>query len=294
MLRLLAAPEPAWSLDQARTWSLGAYVNPGNTPLTTEEALTASTHLEAQIGQPLELVSTFVAWEEPFPNAAHVLHRKAGRTPLIAWYTDGDLQGITTGAWDSLVRERARSCRELGGPILVRWAAEFNAEHNACYGRPRAFASAWRRLVSLFRAEGATNVRWVWCPLAVDRTRSAANDWRRYYPGDRFVDLVGMDGYNWGTARAWSRWQTFGELFGPLYADYAARKRLVICEVASAEMGGNKPAWIRDMGAMLRRRLPRVRAVAWFHTNKETDWRIDSSPAALAAFRTIASGRRAR
>jgi endoglucanase len=96
-----------------------------------------------------------------------------------------------------------------------------------------------------------------------------------------------MDGYNWGTTRSWSRWQSFEEIFAPLYAAYAGRKPLMICEVASAERGGDKPAWIRDMGAALRGRLSKVKGLVWFECDKETDWRINSSPAALAAFRSV-------
>jgi beta-mannanase len=231
---------------------------------------------------------------EPFPNDGHALDRDAGRTALIAWDGIEDPSTIASGRWDQLLLERARACRDFGGPISLRWAPEFNGEWNPCYGRPRAFIAAWRHLVTTFRSVGATNVRWVWCPFAVQGRRRPDEDWRRYYPGDRFVDWVGMDGYNWGTARSWSRWQSFAEIFTPLYVDYARRKPLLICEVASAERGGDKAAWIEDMGDKLARSFPKVRAVVWFHANKETDWRVNSSAASLSAFRSILAGRTRR
>ena len=61
----------------------------------------------------------------------------------------------------------------------------------------------------------------------------------------------------------------------------------MICEIASAERGGDKAAWIAEMDAQLRGRFSKVRAVVWFDTNKETDWRVDSSAASLRAFRKI-------
>src|SRR5262249_53407451 len=152
------------------------------------------------------------------------------------------------------------------------------------------FAPAWRHIVTTFRGEGATNVRWVWCPFAHVGTRRTDEESRRYYPGDRYVDWIGMDGYNRGSARSWSRWRTFGQIFGPLYRDYAGRKPLMICEVASTELGGDKSAWIRDMSAKLGGEFSRVRALVWFDANKETDWRIDSSVASLHAFRSCAGG----
>ncbi len=187
---------------------------------------------------------------------------------------------------------RARACREFRAPIYLRWAPEFNGDWNPCYGRGREFVAAWQHMVHVFRTAGATNVRWVWCPIALEQRYRAPEDWRAYYPGDRFVDWVGMDGYNWGTARSWSRWQSFDAIFGPLYADYARRKPMMICEVACGEQGGDKSAWIRDMGASLGTRFSKVRALVWFHANKETDWRVNSSASALGAFRAVVADRR--
>jgi hypothetical protein len=229
--------------------------------------------LESLIDHRLRIDSRFVAWEEPFPF-------QAGRAPLLAWDGRRDVATISAGRFDSLLRRRARDCRDFGAPVYLRWAAEFNGSWNPCFGQPGEFVSAWRHMVRTFRSAGATNVRFVWCPFA-------APGWRKYYPGDRFVDWVGMDGYNWGTTRSWSRWQSFGEIFGPLYADYAGRKPLMICEVASAERGGDKAAWIRNMGRELAAGFSKVRALAWFHANKETDWRVNSSASALAAFRSV-------
>ena len=288
----LVSTEVASGAAGLRRCAVGAFVNPRNVQMTFEDARRATTALEASIRHPLGIASTFVAWEEPFPNPGHVLDREAGRKPLIAWDGRRDLAQVSEGRWDSLLRERARSCRDFGAPMYLRWAAEFNGEWNPCYGRPREFVAAWRHIVRVFRSEGATNVRWVWCPFAVQGRRRPAEDWRRYYPGDQFVDWVGMDGYNWGTTRPWSSWQTFGEIFASLYADYAARRPLMICEVACAERGGDKGAWIRGMGAALAGRFSRVQAVVWFHTKKETDWRVNSSASSLQAFRSVVANPR--
>jgi endoglucanase len=286
LLRLAASAERAFAAVSTPC-AMGAFVNPENSRQTFHRAHQATAEFEALINRRLDFVSTFVAWEEPFPNGGHALDRDAGRTPLLAWDGRSDLAAIHRGRWDGLLRQRAADCRDYGAPIYIRWAAEFNGEWNPCYGRRRDFVRAWRHIVKTFHASGATNVRWVWCPFATAGVRTAASDWQGYYPGDRFVDWVGMDGYNWGTTRSWSRWQSFEEIFAPLYAAYAGRKPLMICEVASAERGGDKPAWIRDMGAALRGRLSKVKGLVWFECDKETDWRINSSPAALAAFRSV-------
>jgi Glycosyl hydrolase family 26 len=292
LLRLAHAEVASAAVRRGR-WAFGAFANPEDGQLDAAGTQQAVRSLEALVEDRVQIVSSFVAWDEPFPNAAHALDRDAGRRPLIAWYTDGDLAAVASGEADELLRERAQACRDFGSPIYIRWAAEFNDASNAAYGRPAEFVAAWRRIVTVFRAAGATNVRWVWCPLALEKAWSPADDWRRYYPGDRYVDWVGMDGYNWGTTRSWSKWQSFADIFGPVYFGYARRKPIMICELGCVQAGGDKAAWIRDMGARLAGPFSRVRAVVWFQANKENDWRIDSSSSSLAAFRSVVAARRA-
>jgi len=66
----------------------------------------------------------------------------------------------------------------------------------------------------------------------------------------------------------------------------------MIGEMASTEQAGNKASWISDTyTTQIPRYFPRIKAVVWFNIDKETDWRIESSPAAQNAFATaIQSG----
>jgi len=58
----------------------------------------------------------------------------------------------------------------------------------------------------------------------------------------------------------------------------------MIGEMSSAESGGDKASWISNGYASLLADMPAVRAVTWFDLVKETDWRVASGPAALAAW----------
>ena len=107
-----------------------------------------------------------------------------------------------------------------------------------------------------------------------------------YYPGDNYVDWVGVDGYNWGG----SDWQTFQQVFAKIYPLLASKKKpIIIGEMASAEQGGDKGKWIDAMIPVLKAQYPLFKAVVWFDINKENDWRINSSTAALAAFSKMAT-----
>ncbi|MEO7754082.1 MAG: hypothetical protein ABIS35_11790 [Terracoccus sp.] len=60
---------------------------------------------------------------------------------------------------------------------------------------------------------------------------------------------------------------------------------IVVGETGCTEVGGDKAAWVTDMFASLADH-PEIRGVTWFDFDKETNWRIDSSPGSLDAFRT--------
>jgi len=159
---------------------------------------------------------------------------------------------------------------------------------------------AWRHVVDLFRAQGANNVTWVWCPNISGQYSSQLEG---LYPGDDYVDWTCMDGYNWGTTRG-NLWQTFTQVFAGSdfngnqntyqeLLDLAPDKPIMIGETASAESGGNKATWIkRAFGSELLTSFPQIRAIIWYDWNTndpELEWAVDTSPEALAAFASAIS-----
>ena len=134
----------------------------------------------------------------------------------------------------------------------------------------------------IFVAAGATNVIWAWCPNVTDINGGNKNT-MDYYPGDAYVDWTGVDGYNWGTTNG--GWQTFQQVFREIYPLLAARKKpIMIGEMSSAQVGGDKAKWIDEIIPTLRASFPLIKCLIWFDINKEADWRISSSPESEAAF----------
>lgn len=231
--------------------------------------------------------------------------------PMVTWepwdYTAGvaqpaySLPQIISGAYDPYVHQWARGAAAWGKPMYLRFAHEMNGNwYPWCVGvngnTAAHYIGAWRHVYGIFQQEGATNVRWVWCPNVGGATNgrkggAASAQYTSIYPGDAYVHWVGMDGYNWGTSQSWSTWTDLATVFGTTYSGLTklTGKPIMIAETASTELGGSKAPWITQ-GLLndVPSRFPRVRAVVWFDENKETDWRVNSSAAALAAYTSVA------
>ena len=223
-----------------------------------------------------------------------------GAIPLVTWepwdYRSGRVQHryalrhIAAGRFDGYIRANARRMRRVDGPVWLRFAHEMNGHSYpwsiGINGNTAGhYVKAWRRVVRIFRAERASNVRFVWCPN-VPAPHSV--DVGQCFPGDAYVSYVGMDGYNAGTAADWGGWLSLEEVFGLLYRRLRriSRRPVIIAETGCAERGGDKAAWIHDaFGSDLPERFPAVRAVVWFNEAREADWRMESSARAMTAAR---------
>jgi len=232
----------------------------------------------------------------------------AGRTIQLAWIpipahsaspvnlADYRLSNFASGRFDSELRRWARELRAFGYPVQFRPMSEMNGNWVSWSGStngntPADFIAAWRHMHDIFVQEGATNVKWIWSPNRDGSTADAVNTFNNYFPGDGYLDFVGFSGYNWGTmynTPAWvSTWQSATEVLGYSYdvAVTRTQRPIVISEMASTELGGSKALWITDLFSTLPVRFPRIVGLNWFNLNKETDWRVESSAASLAAFR---------
>ncbi len=225
-----------------------------------------------------------------------------GAKPMITWepwdYRAGvnqpayALDRITAGDHDAYIRRWARGAKSWGQPLMVRFGHEMNAHHypwsTGVNGNGAGdYVAAWRHVVEIFRAEGASNVSWVWSPNVVYAGTTPLTD---LYPGSDYVDWTALDGYNGGSALPWGGWLSAPALFDPSLTELRALapgKPVLLAEIASVEQGGDKATWITEMFSWLKTR-DEVRGLVWFDLDKEADWRVASSTEALEAFKTSA------
>jgi mannan endo-1,4-beta-mannosidase len=243
--------------------------------------------LERRLGAPLDVVHWYVSFSTPWASNQITTASAGGRLPMITWeaYVE-TLDDIASGRYDDRLRDWGRGAAAYGGTLYMRPFQEMNANFFPWGMDPPSFIAAWRRIVDVFRAEGADNVLWVWAPNANDNPDTAENKLEFYYPGADYVDVLAIDGYNWGTCRTWSRWTSFEQVMADAYTRVAAlgHQPIWIAEFGSTEQGGDKGAWIKE--ALANTTFTRLAGLIYFDedTGRGCDWNIDSSPESELAF----------
>jgi beta-mannanase len=171
---------------------------------------------------------------------------------------------------------------EMNG-IWYPWSPGVNGNSG-----PSQFVAAWRHVHDRFAALGVTNVHWMWAPNAL---YEGSADIAPLYPGDAYVDEIGVDNYNWGDFThdgSTTEWATFDTLFDRSITALRriSSRPLWIAETASSNYGGSKAAWLSATLAEVARR-PEIAGLVYFdHVDPKAkvDWRIDGDPAAVRSW----------
>ncbi|CAN5565815.1 hypothetical protein BH23CHL8_BH23CHL8_29400 [soil metagenome] len=242
-----------------------------------------------------------------FPSAVAEGLAARGVTPMIWWepVDPSDLsdptyprhRNISRGDHDAYIRRFARDAKAFGHTVLLRFAHEANGSFfpwsvERFDNSPRQFIRAWRHVHRLFAEVGADNVRMVWS-VAKQTCAGGCNPYRSVYPGDPFVDVVGMSSHNWGAMK--DRWVPMLDGVERIAGHLAeiTDKPLMIAELGSNGEGGDKAAWIREGYRAAYERLPGVSAIVYLDVDLREmghpDWRLDSSADAVAAYAEIAA-----
>jgi hypothetical protein len=246
---------------------------------------------EEHAGKKVGIVHYSQPWGQ-LETAALETVRRRGAVSLIS-YGSVSLQSVAEGGQDATIESMALKAKNFGGEVIIRPWWEMNGTWYS-WGRSPYFdfVAAWRRLYTKIKAI-APNVKFVWCPNTMWDTASDPAPW---FPGEMYVDYVGIDGYNAGPLKN-TPWHSATTVFGATYTKLRAlapKKDIIICETSSTEQGAtagtSKAAWITDfLGPVLQEQMPAVKAVIWFNQVVEgsgtADWPIESSSAAQSAFK---------
>lgn len=105
---------------------------------------------------------------------------------------DGTMAAGARGEYDEYFESFGRELVEGGrGDSLIRPGWEFNADWSPYYTEdPQEFQEFWRRIVAALRSVDGQDFEFMWNPTV------GGDDALPYYPGDDWVDIVGIDVYD--------------------------------------------------------------------------------------------------
>ncbi|MCX5401188.1 glycoside hydrolase family 26 protein [Streptomyces sp. NBC_00102] len=235
-------------------------------------------------GKAPTLLAQSFTWDEEFPRDRVAAVWEQRVLPYLSWEPFGTtLREIAAGARDGYVRHVAEALRDLNVPVALAFAPGMNdggRPWGAGRASPEEFVGAWRHVHDLFQDMGVSNVVWVWSPTVAVKPSVRL---KPYYPGDAYADWLGVAGRY--TERGP---HTYDSLFGPAVEEARAFTRIpVLVAGTAAPPGDRRPADVADLVRAVTTRGDVVGFV-WFDANDAPDgidWRIDSGPGALAAFR---------
>lgn len=266
-----------------------------------------------EAGHKPDFVLWFQSWgpysDGVFPETGAEDIYQRGHAQIITWqpqdYTTSSedphysLDTILSGHHDAYIRQYARDVATWGRPVYLRPFHEMNGDWYP-YGAgkngntPEKLVSAWQKVHRMFAEEGATNVKWVWSSNVGAPSYVPQHPIMSYYPGDAYVDWIGLDGYN-SAAASGLPWYSFDELYSQSYQEITAitQKPLMIAEVGSHTSPENKAIWIEAMREVVPIKYPRIRALSWFHQDRDGAlWRFNTSQASKEAYQAMAADTR--
>lgn len=278
---------------------IGVFLHDG---LPSAESIDA---YESLISREVSVVMWFQDFTCPFYTDACETVNQHHSIPMITWepwnalnhsdplYT---LDNINSGSFDAYISEFAATAKAWGKPMFIRFAHEMNGNWYPWSGMNNGqsgakYISAWQRIYSTFEALGVKNVTWVWCPMNYSVPNGAGYSWNdaaNYYPGNGYVDWLAFDAYanseadNSGTDES----VAYSGIYNTLQGSFFSNKPIMIGENASGTFeAADKPGWITNAFNGIQNSYPRIKLYVWFNLNKDSNWRVDSSPDSLNAFK---------
>lgn len=180
--------------------------------------------------------------------------------------------GIAEGAYDANVSSICGRLGDFTSPVTLRWGHEMDDDNGQFLWAgwdPATYVSSFRRVIDICRAV-APNINVMWSPLGDEGME-------RYYPGDAYVDLVGVsvfglqafDRLNFGKDRS------FTDIFEPRYLRAASfGKPVVVAELAYSGDAAYVDAWENDV-RRARPEYPSLVGVVYFNQKEVYPWPDD-------------------
>lgn len=225
----------------------------------------------------------FLPWEDvylPSLIEADAYARERGRSVLVTiepWTWSRSerntaerlQQGIRTGEYDRYMSSICAVLDLFESPVTVRWAHEMEDKSGQFIWAnwdPEVYIAAYHHMVDLCRAQ-APDLNYMWSPLGYENLAE-------YYPGDDYVDLVGLSVFG---LQPWERdilgeEKSFKDILGPRYE----RANQFGKPIVVAELGySGDQAYVDKWDSEIRKKypeFPNLVAVVYFNQVEVYPW----------------------
>jgi hypothetical protein len=236
------------------------------------------------IGKQPNLVGYYSGWAEKFPSSfAQKLHSHHQIPYVQIDPTYATVAQIAAGTYDAYLQTYADSVRDFGHAVVIGFGHEMNAPwYSWGYTHVKAatFVAAWRHIVTLFRADGADNVTWLW---TVNRDTRGSGRIGTWWPGQAYVNWVGIDGYYTDPT------DNFSNVFGRTIRQVRTftNKPILLSETAVAPSADRLGNILNLFDGLAKYKML---GLVWFDIPNDTgvihqNWQIEGNPPAESAFR---------
>ncbi len=160
----------------------------------------------------------------------------------LAWntYDSQTMQEIKQD--EQYIKETAKYLKQLEIPIFLRFANEMNIGENG--DDSQAYIQAFRYVSGIMK-ETAPNVAMVWSPNDIS---ASGRTYAQYYPGDAYVDWVGLSAYTYKYFQGKKDWGSQQDTIDSVYftGDYA--NPIAKIKAFMEEYGIKKPVMLSETG----------------------------------------------
>lgn len=287
------SPGPA---PQARPYSVAGLRDPAARKFFGVQAPGAPDSLgpvhsfAASLGVKPNLIGQYMSWNDPLDTRAVTNAWSYGALYYMVWEPyHSTVAAIADGRSNGYITQFAQQVRTLNLPVAISFGHEMNGwwyPWGTTGTTAAQFVAAWRLIHRLFAAAGASNVIWVWNPNVISAEPQL--DLSAYYPGNAYVDWVGITGYFGATGP-----DTFDGVYGPTMQEIRGftGKPFVIAET-SVQSGPNAVAAAQNLVSGVRERSD-VLGFVWFNYDKAgIDWRLETRAPVQQAIATGLAGLR--
>ncbi len=182
-----------------------------------------------------------------------------------------DLFRVLDGYYDAFLHDYAESVADFRHPVLFRFANEMNGDWCEYSGYQMSldtqlYREMYKYIYDIFKQHNADNVIWVWNPNGKSFPDFKWNAEEMYFPGNDYVDVLGLTLYNTGTFYEGEKWTQFYDLYKPLYEKAMEKYNMpfMITEFSCARVGGDKEKWTRKMLKDIEE-FPNIKLAVWWN-----------------------------